>query len=268
MMPELNTKKTYAAVLILLFVAYLVPLCLAAENAQQAAAGPLISGEGKYPDVPGAPDNAVQYNKTDETPNADMQQVQAGQPGLFQYKNMTMLMNCSQNCEVIFTQDPNVTPKVLALSIEPNQTMTLTMNMYRSPLQGEQVKERNLNFYLGIEPNAQLQLNAQIRLLINQTELNQEFGREVNVEQLSWMYWNQTREQWQEVESFMDQNGYLVCNTDHFSTWTVAELVDTTQPTPEPTQGGIPVEYLYIAAAAVIAVVVVIAGVFAYKKRK
>jgi len=22
----------------------------------------------------------------------------------------------------------------------------------------------------------------------------------------------------------MDQNGYLVCNTDHFSTWTVAEV--------------------------------------------
>ena len=266
MMPELNTKKLSAVVLMLLFVAYVVPLCLAADNAQQAA-GPLVSGEGKYPDVPGAPDDAVQYNKTNVTPNADMQQIQAGEPGLFQYKNMTMLMNCSQNCEVVFTSDPNVTPKVLALSIEPNQTMTLTMNMYRSPLQGEQVKERNLNFYLGIEPNAQLQLNAQIRLLINQTELNQEFNREVNVEKLSWMYWNQTRAEWQVVESYMDQNGYLVCNTDHFSTWTVAELADTTEPTPVTTQGGTPVEYLYIGAA-VIAVVVVVVGILALKKRK
>jgi hypothetical protein len=266
MMTKLKINKLSAAVLMLLFVAYVVPLCLAAENAQQAA-GPLVSGEGKYPDVPGAPDNAVQYNKTNETPIADMQQIQAGEPGLFQYRNMTMLMNCSQNCEVVFTSDPNVTPKVLALSIEPNQTMTLTMNMYRSPLQGEQVKECNLNFYLGIEPNAQLQLNAQIRLLINQTKLNQELGREVNIEQLSWMYWNQTRAQWQVVESFMDQNGYLVCNTDHFSTWTVAELADTTEPTAEPTQSGIPVEYLYIGAA-VIAIVVVAVGVLAFKKHK
>jgi len=266
MVTKLKINKLSAVVLMLLFVAYVVPLCLAAENTQQAA-GPLVSGEGKYPDVPGAPDNAVQYNKTNVTPNADMQQIQAGEPGLFQYKNMTMLMNCSQNCEVVFTSDPNVTPKVLALSIEPNQTMTLTMNMYRSPLQGEQVKERNLNFYLGIEPNAQLQLNAQIRLLINQTELNQEFSREVNIEKLSWMYWNQTRAEWQVVESFMDQNGYLVCNTDHFSTWTVAELADTTEPTTEPTQSGMPVEYLYIGAS-VIAVVIVVAGVFALKKRK
>jgi hypothetical protein len=266
MVTKLKIKKLSAVVLMLLFVAYVVPLCLAAENAKQAAA-PIASGEGKYPDVPGAPDNAVQYNKTNVTPTADMQQIQAGEPGLFQYKNMTMLMNCTQNCEVVFTSDPNVTPKVLALSIEPNQTMTLTMNMYRSPLQGEQVKERNLNFYLGIEPNAQLQLNAQIRLLINQTELNQEFSREVNVEKLSWMYWNQTRAEWQAVESYMDQNGYLVCNTDHFSTWTVAELTDTTQPTTDTTQSGIPVEYLYIGAAA-IAIIVVVAGIFAYKKRK
>jgi hypothetical protein len=65
----------------------------------------------------------------------------------------------------------------------------------------------------------------------------------------------------------MDQNGYLVCNTDHFSVWTVAELADTTELPFGTTQGGIPVKYLYIGGAA-IAVVVVVAGVFAYKKRK
>ena len=27
----------------------------------------------------------------------------------------------------------------------------------------------------------------------------------------------------------MDQNGYLVCNTDHFSTWTVAEVENPEQ---------------------------------------
>jgi hypothetical protein len=122
-----------------------------------AAAGPgEPSGDGNYPEVPGVPDNAVQYNKTETTPVAEMEQVQAGEPALFCYRNMTMLMNCTQNCSAVFTADPDVTPKILGLSIEPNQTMTLTMNMYRSPLQGEQVMERTLNFYLGIEPNAEV----------------------------------------------------------------------------------------------------------------
>ena len=263
MKPNQKTKRTKlgAFIVTLLIVAYVAPLCM-------AAAGPgEPSGDGNYPEVPGVPDNAVQYNKTETTPVAEMEQVQAGEPALFCYRNMTMLMNCTQNCSAVFTADPDVTPKILGLSIEPNQTMTLTMNMYRSPLQGEQVMERTLNFYLGIEPNAEVQLQAQIRLHINQTELNQELNRVVNASRLTWMYWNQTRTKWEPVESHMDQNGYLVCNTDHFSLWTVAELTDTTEPPADTTQGGIPVEYVYIGAAA-IAVVAVAAGVFVYKKRK
>jgi hypothetical protein len=293
---KINGNKIGAFIMVLLVVAYIVPFCVAtvgsgepsgdgkypevtcvSDNAVQynktdttsvtAAGSGEPSGEGKYPDVPGAPDNAVQYNKTDTTPVAEMAQVAAGEPALFQYRNMTMLMNCSKNCDVVFNADPDVTPKILGLSVEPNQTMTLTMNMYGSPLQGEQVMERTLNFYLGIEPNAELQLTAQIKLHINQTELSQELNREVNASRLTWMYWNTTQAQWVHVESFMDQYGYIVCNTDHFSTWTVAELADTTEPPTVTTQSGIPVEYLYIGAS-VIAIVVVLAGVLAYKKHK
>jgi len=241
----------------LLIVTYIAPLCTASAGSGES------TGTGKYPDFPGAPDNAVQFNKTEVTPVGDMEHVAAGEPALFQYRNMTMLMNCSQNCEVVFTADPDVTPKILGLSVEPNQTMTLTMNMYRSPLQGEQVMERTLNFYLGIEPNAELELKAQIRLHINEPELSQELNRAVKATSLTWMYWNQTQAQWVSVESYMDQNGYLVCNTDHFSMWTVAEIADTT----EKTDSGVPIEYIYIAVAAV-AVVAVTVGVFVYKKRK
>lgn len=209
----------------MLIAAYIAPLCIAS-----AAAGEL-SGTGNIPDVPGVPDNAVQYNKTDITPLSEMEQVKAGEPVLFCYRNMTMLMNCSQNCEIVLTVDPEVTPKILGLSIDSNKTMTLTMNMYRSPLQGEMVMERTLNFYLGIEPNATLQLSAQIRLHINQTQFNQEHNRVVNASRLTWMYWNRTRLEWVPVESHIDQNGYLVCNTNHFSTWTVAEITPTENPT-------------------------------------
>jgi hypothetical protein len=191
------------------------------------------SGSGNYTEIPDVPDNAVQYNKTDTTPTGENHQVQAGEPALFQYRNMTLLMNCTQNCSVSLSADPEVTPKTLGLTVDPIQNMTLSMNMSRSPFECAEIMERSLNFYLGIEPNAELQLKAQIRLLINQTELNQELDREVNASRLTWVYWNQTQAQWMPVASFMDQNGYLVCNTDHFSTWTIAETAAQTSTQPE-----------------------------------
>jgi hypothetical protein len=75
------------------------------------------------------------------------------------------------------------------------------------------------------------------------------------------MYWNRTRAEWETVESHMDQNGYLVCNTDHFSTWTVAELADT-----EIVDSGIPIEYIYVGV--VVAIVAIVVGLFVYKKRE
>jgi hypothetical protein len=251
----MNRNKLGAFVMTLLIIAYVAPLCIAYAGAGEP------QGPGNIPEMPGVPDNAVQYNKTDTTPVAEMEQVKAGEPALFRYRNMTMLMNCTQNCTLVVTSDPDLTPKIFGFDIEPNQTMTLTINMSGSPLQGEQVMERTLNFYLGIEPNATLQLSAQIRLHINQTELNQELNRVINTSRLTWMYWNQPRAEWETVESHMDQNGYLVCNTDHFSTWTVAELADT----PETTDSGMPI-YIYIGAP--VAVVALAAGVFVYKKRK
>lgn len=212
-----------------------------------------------YPDIPGGvPENTVQYNKTDVTPLGELEQVNAGETALFLYRNMTMMMNCSRNCELIVTVDPELKPKVLGLDITPNQIMTLMMNMSSSPLEGEQVAERTLNFYLGLEPNPEVQLNVQLRLLINQTKLNQELNRIVNASELTWMYWNKTQTQWIPIESYMDQNGYLVINTNHLSTWTVAELSDTVEPPPDTTPNGIASFYLY---AGIIAVVVVAAAV-------
>ena len=241
-------------------MAYVAPFTVYAAS-EQASEQQEPSDTGEYSEIPGVPENAVQYNKTNITPVAQMEQVAAGEPALFQYRNMTMLMNCSQNCEVVFTADPEVTPKIFGLSIDPNQTMTLTLNMYRSPLQGEMTMERTLNFYLGIEPNAELQLSAQIRLHINQSELSQELNRNIDPSQLSWMYWNINQSEWKVVESYMDQNGYLVCNTDHFSTWTVAEIAETT----DSNDSGLPIEYVF--AGVVVAIVIVAAGIFAYKKR-
>ena len=195
------------------------------SSAALAQQGESNSGSKIPPDMPV---NAIQYNRTDITPSGHMDSLLAMEMNVFFYQNFTLVMNCTQNCELNMTLDPQIRNKLFSISVQPNQTMTLTMNVSGSPLQGETVMERTLNFYMGLETNAELQLQAQLRLLINQTELSEELGREMNASELTWMYWNQTQSQWIPVESHMDQNGYLVCNTDHFSTWTVAEI-DPTQ---------------------------------------
>jgi hypothetical protein len=173
---------------------------------------------------PDMPMDAMQYNRTDTTPSGQMEQLQAREMNVFFYRNFTLMMNCTQNCELNMTLDSQVQNRLVSMSVEPNQTMALNMNVTASPASGEAVMERSLNFYMQLEPNATLQLQSQLRLHINQTELSAELGREVNASRLTWMYWNQTQNQWVYMESHMDENNYLVCNTDHFSTWTVAEV--------------------------------------------
>jgi len=252
---KLNRAKINVFIMTMMLFTYLIPLAIVQAGTETP------SETGKAPYYPGLPDNAVQYNKTDVTPVAEMEQIKAGEPALFRYRNTTMLMNCTRNCDIVFTADPEVTPKIFGFSIDPNQTMTLTMNLSGSPLNGAQTMKRTLNFYFGIEPNATLQLNAQLKLHINQTELNQQLNREVNASRLTWMYWNRTRSEWEAVESYIDENGYLVCNTDHFSTWTVAEIDPE-----EALQLGLNLAYIYVAISLVIVVVLAV-GIVALKKR-
>ncbi|UCC58166.1 MAG: hypothetical protein JSW14_07395 [Candidatus Bathyarchaeum sp.] len=196
------------------------------SNATLAETGGSTVGSKIPPDMP---QDALQFNRTDITPSGNMESIQAMEMNVFFYRNFTLMMNCTQNCELNMTLDPQVRNRLLSLSIEPNQTMTMNMNISTSPPQGETVMERTLNFYMGLEPNATLQLQSQIRLHINQTELSAELNREVNASRLIWHYWDQTQNQWIPVESYMNQDGYLVCNTDHFSTWTVAEVENPEQ---------------------------------------
>lgn len=221
----MTSKKRYASVVT--FTSLLMLLSFSAFVSVQANGQSF--GANTPPDMPV---DALQYNRTDITPSGYMETVQAMEMNAFFYRNVTLMMNCTTNCEMNVTIDPEVRNRIVSVNVDPNQTMTLTMNVSASPPQGEAVMERTLNFYMGLEPNATLQLQAQLRLLINQTELSAELGREVNASALTWMYWNTTQAQWTQVESYMDQNGYLVCNTTHFSTWTIAE-VDSSDAVPE-----------------------------------
>lgn len=180
------------------------------------------NSENKIP--PDMPLDALQYNRTDLTPQGYMESIQAMESNVFFYRNFTLMMNSTQNCSLNMTLDPQIRNKLLSINIEPNQTMTLTMNVTKEAPQGEPIMEQTLNFYVQLETNPEAELQAQLRLQINQTELNEELGRVVNASRLTWLYFNQTQSQWIPVESHIDQYGYLVCNTTHFSTWTVADF--------------------------------------------
>jgi len=190
----------------------------------------------------GIPENALQYNRTNTTPAGQMEQVRAMENYAFNYRNLTLTLNCTRNCELNVTMDPALKPKMLSLSIEPSQNMSLTMNLTGAPSEVEMVRTRTLNFYLGLEPNATLELKAQIRLHINQTELSQELNREVNVSRLTWQYYNTTEHTWITVPSWIDQNNYLSCNTTHFSTWTVTEALDQNTPQTETSPSAAPTQ--------------------------
>jgi hypothetical protein len=178
-------------------------------------------------ELPGVPDDAIQYDRMDMTPNHQMEQIMAGTMHVYRYQHVTMLMNCSQNMVMNMTSDAQVRNRIVGLDIEADQPFQLSIHMMREPPSGIQTMQRTLNTYWGLEPNATLQLRVQLRLHINSSALNAELGRQVNREQLRWMYWDQTRNQWQAVESSIDANGYLVCETDHLSIWTVAEVETT-----------------------------------------
>jgi hypothetical protein len=261
---KINRIKINAFTMALLMALYIASLSLAYASAEQT------TDTGKSSEIPGVPEDAVEYNKTDVTPVAQMEQIMAGEPALFCYRNATMLMNCTRNCDLVVTVDPAVKPQIFGLSIDPNQTMTLTINLSGSPLEGAQVMERALNCYFGIEPNATIQLSAQLRLHINQTKLNQQLNKVVNASSLTWMYWNRTRAEWEAVPSYMDQNGYLVCNTDHFSTWTIAEISESTETLPDPETtltNSAQMGYVYAGVTAVIIIALGV-GIYANSKRK
>jgi hypothetical protein len=178
-------------------------------------------------EIPGVPDDAIQYDRMGMTANHQMEQIMAGTMHVYRYQHVTMLMNCSQNMVMNMTSDAQVRNRLVGLDIEADQPFQLSIHMMREPPSGIQTMQRTLNTYWGLEPNATLQLRIQLRLHINQSALNAEMGRQVNREQLRWMYWDQTRNQWQAMESSIDGNGYLVCETDHLSIWTVAEVEST-----------------------------------------
>jgi hypothetical protein len=175
-------------------------------------------------EIPGVPDDAVHFDRMGMTPDQKMEQIMAGTMHVYRYQHVTMLMNCSQNMVMNMTSDAQVRNRIVGLDIEADQPFQLSVQMMGEPPAGVQTLQGTLNTYWTLELNATLQLQVQLRLHINEAALKAELNREVNREQLRWMFWNHEQARWEPVDSSMDADGYLVCETNHFSIWTVAEV--------------------------------------------
>ncbi len=214
----MDLKRMVLPLFVLLVSTYIVS---AMASLPTAAAPPTL----RYSQPPGMPKNATQYNRTDVTPYRLLEQLQGNNTYVFAYRNVTLMMNCSENTALTIMIGEQVQIRCLALSMVQLHPLGLEMTLSTAPPPGVMTMLRTLNFYWGLEPNATLQLHAQLRLHINGTAFTAELGRLVNTSRLTWMHWNASRNGWDPVDSWMDDDGYLVCTTTHFSTWTVAELV-------------------------------------------
>ena len=218
---NITKKKTSVIVIIALVILYIVPLCAARIG------NPL-------PPVPGQPSTAQQIDLTSITPQQNVQQITSDQTQILAYRNVTLVLNCTRNLDLNITVDEQVNPRILAFSLEPAQDAALSIDVSASPPLAASALPQTLNFYVDLKTDSSMQLQAQMKLNINATSFGSELNREINPAKLTWMYWNTTLNQWVQVPSYIDEYGYLVCSTTHFSTWTVSEVEASPTPTVAP----------------------------------
>ena len=110
--------------------------------------------------------------------------------------------------------------KLLTLKIDPDTTMRLKINSSEVAPSGVLEPQRGIGYFLDIDANETFH-QAQLGSYLNQTQLMELFGPQVNVSRLTWAFWNGL--EWEPVMSRITEEGYLLANTTHFSTWTIIE---------------------------------------------
>ncbi len=186
--------------------------------------------------------------------------VQAHNKVTYAFKNRTRFtFNCSANAEVnIVCYALNIGQKDFELEVisENDLQMNMTCTEEQNQLglmKGHTYRIRNRNRYryeegfcISIQCNQSSQIQAKLKILAtNQNRVG------------TWAYYAEDTEEWVSVQT-VEQNGYLVCETNSFSTWTV--LI----PESEDTIMG----YGSLAAIIVVLAVIAIVSVVLLKRRK
>ena len=191
------------------------------------------------PNIPGVPEHAKAYNYSHMSPEGFQWSLGQGEGAVFAFRNMTMMLNCTRNMEMNITAGSDVAERLFRLQLSPDAPVRLQMNLQAGPPSGVTAPAKGVGFYAGIESNGTGPMTAILGLHVDGDALGEKLNREVNATQLRWAYWDGSA--WQTVDSTLDDDGVLECETPHLSTWTILEVdVETGDDTTDDGQGGIP----------------------------
>ena len=228
--------------------------------------------DAKPPSTPSPvlPANAVKVDRSSIAPINQIEDVPTGQPHVFEYKDLTLVVETAGAPVTLNVTASEINQRTVKISVELEEATRLDIAIGDEVAKLEQAKDQQeamtkqtlatIGFYMALEQHSSPDVKATFGLHIDEAKLNEELGRSVDVSRLSWFYWDITQQGWVSVSSSIDQDGYLVCETNHFSIWMVAEFQFE-----DDSVAGIRLEYL--AAIAVIVIVVLVTAII-IKKRK
>jgi len=213
------------------------------------------------PNVPGIPARVRAYNYTMVTPEGFTWTLRERRGAVFSFRNANMMFNSTRNMELNVSADAAVVQRLFRLEVRHEDPLRLNIRLQAHPPEGIQAVNKSLGIYFEIEPNSTVPLRARLGLLIEEEALEARLGRPVDPQRIAWTWWDGS--EWQEVESYLDEDNVLNAETDHFSTWTLveadieelaAEPEPEPGPEPEPEPGKQPTPWLMYGGAVAIAV--------------
>jgi len=171
-------------------------------------------------EIPGVPAGALAYNYSNMIPTKFFKSIPADTPTVFMFKNFLLMVNSSRRLDLSLNVGSSVIMKYLKLNLKSSESLVLDINVDVSPPPDIVPPAGDINFYVNITT---VPIEATLGIHINETALEAEIEEDIDISRLTWMYWDGSK--WVPVPSQFDVDGYLVANTTHLSTWSVAEII-------------------------------------------
>lgn len=141
------------------------------------------------------------------------------------------LRSSHREVEVLLRENQKKAENLLSLEIDSKNKLRLQVNNTDQLPDGLPIPRNGVGYYLEIEANNTIN-QAELGSYMNQTQLEEVFGPQVNMSRLSWAFWNGA--EWEPIMSRINEAGFLVANTTHFSTWSIVEVEQEEVTEPDP----------------------------------
>jgi len=177
---------------------------------------------------------AISYNHSNIIPRNFSCRVPSNTPTVLMFKNFVFMVNSSERLDLSLTVGSGVAMKYFSLNLKPDASLSLNIKADVSPPPSVPALDNDVGIYVDLETETNVAVKATLGLYINETILEAEVGRDIDVSGLTWIFWDDSK--WVLMPSSIDVNGYLVTNTMHLSTWSIVEAISlemTAQLSPE-----------------------------------